>query len=76
METKIVSKRTDVMGGTPVFYGSRVPIKHLFDYIEGGETLESFLADYPTVERDQVMQLIETAYQLLTNEVVDHENPA
>ncbi len=46
------------MGGTPVFFGTRVPIKNFFDYIEGGDGIEVFLADFPTVEREQVFALL------------------
>lgn len=47
------------LGGTPVFRGTRVPIKNLFDYLEGGDDLETFLDDFPTVERDQVVGVLE-----------------
>ena len=49
----------DVMGGTPVFKGTRVPVQTLFDYIEGEETIDEFLEDFPTVKKDQVIQLLE-----------------
>ena len=45
------------MGGTPVFSGTRVPIQNFFDYIEGGETVEEFLDQFSTVEREQVVTL-------------------
>ncbi|MGH9833152.1 MAG: DUF433 domain-containing protein [Blastocatellia bacterium] len=45
------------LGGTPVFRGTRVPIRNFFDYIEGGDTVEDFLDDFPTVEGEQVMAL-------------------
>ncbi|MCI0524018.1 MAG: DUF433 domain-containing protein [Acidobacteria bacterium] len=45
------------MGSTPVFMGTRVPIRNFFDYLEGGDTVEEFLDDFPTVEREQVMAL-------------------
>lgn len=47
------------MGGTPVFKGTRVPIQTLFDYIEGEETIEEFLEDFPTVRKAQVTDLLE-----------------
>lgn len=47
------------MGGTPVFFGTRVPIQNFFDYLEGGEGLEVFLDDFPTVEREQALALLE-----------------
>ena len=59
MKDKIVSISKEVMGGTPVFFNTRVPIKTLLEYIENGETIDSFLADYPTVSKDQVSKIIE-----------------
>ncbi|PYS62065.1 MAG: hypothetical protein DMF76_09620 [Acidobacteria bacterium] len=49
----------EIMGGTPVFKGTRVPIETLFDYIEGGEPLNEFLEDFPTVTQDEVMKFLE-----------------
>ena len=48
------------MGGTPVFIGTRVPIETFFDYIEGGEPIDEFLDDFPTVKKDQVLSLLES----------------
>ena len=50
--TDIIVKDPDILGGTPVFYGTRVPFQALLDYLEGGETLDEFLDDFPTVSRD------------------------
>jgi uncharacterized protein (DUF433 family) len=47
------------LGGTPVFRGTRAPIRNLFDYLEGGDDLETFLDDFPTVERQQVIGVLE-----------------
>ena len=49
------------MGGTPVFAGTRVPIQTLLDYIEGGETIDDFLAGFPSVGREQVIRFLEQA---------------
>jgi uncharacterized protein (DUF433 family) len=49
------------MGGTPVFIGTRVPIQTLIDYLEGGESINTFLADFPTVTRERVIEAIEFA---------------
>jgi uncharacterized protein (DUF433 family) len=57
--SSVIETNVDVLGGTPVFEGTRVPIQNLFDYIEGGETIEEFLADFPTVSKTQVIQLLE-----------------
>jgi uncharacterized protein (DUF433 family) len=55
----------EIMHGMPVFRGTRVPAQTLFDYIEGGETLEDFLEGFPTVSRDLALQALEEAKHLL-----------
>ena len=55
----------DILGGTPVFRGTRVPIQAMFDYLEGGETLEDFLAGFPTVTRELAISALEEAKHLL-----------
>lgn len=49
----------EIMGGTPVFNGTRVPIQTLFDYLEGEESIDDFLEDFPTVKKKQIIQLLE-----------------
>jgi uncharacterized protein (DUF433 family) len=61
----IIVRNPEVLGGTPVFRGTRVPIQTLFDYLEGGETLEDFLEGFPTVTRDAALAALEEAKQLL-----------
>ena len=61
----LINVHPQIMSGAPVFMGTRVPIQNLFDYLEGGESLDEFLDDFPTVERDQVIALLETAQQIL-----------
>jgi len=61
MKTQVVSVSLEVMGGTPVFKGTRVPIQTLIDYLEGGESIDDFLRGFPTVTRDQVIELLEQA---------------
>jgi uncharacterized protein (DUF433 family) len=56
------------MSGTPCFYGSRVPIKNLFDYLEGGESLDSFLLDFEGVTREQAKGVLELARKGLLEE--------
>ena len=51
----------DVLSGTPVFAGTRVPVQALIDYLEGGETIDDFLAGFPTVRREQVVAFLEEA---------------
>ena len=65
MPNPIVYKSPDIMSGTPVFYGTRVPIQHLIDYLVGGNTIDEFLDDFPTVSREQVMSFLESATELL-----------
>ncbi|MBI3344948.1 MAG: DUF433 domain-containing protein [Gammaproteobacteria bacterium] len=55
MDKPIISISPEVMGGTPVFAGTRVPIQTLLDYLEGGETIDNFLEGFPTVTREQVV---------------------
>ena len=57
----IVRCDPDVLGGTPVFAGTRVPIQSLFDYLEGGETLGEFLRQFPSVKRDQTIAALDLA---------------
>ena len=61
MKTRIVSISSEVMGGTPVFNGTRVPVQTLIDYLEGGDTIDEFLEGFPTVTREQVIALLEEA---------------
>lgn len=51
----------DVMGGTPVFAGTRVPVQTLIDYLEGGDTIDDFLEGFPSVRREQVVAFLEEA---------------
>jgi uncharacterized protein (DUF433 family) len=50
-----VTCSADIMGGTPVFAGTRVPVQTLIDYLEGGDTIDDFLEGFPTVRREQVI---------------------
>ena len=58
---EIVSVRPEVMHGTPVFAGTRVPIQALLDYLEAGESLNEFLEDFPSVSREQAVKFIDLA---------------
>ena len=69
-----VSINKDVMSGTPVFLGTRVPIKNLFDYIEGGDSLAEFLDDFPSVTKEAALFVLEMAKKLITTEKVLNEN--
>ena len=61
MAQPIVTSSPDVLSGTPVFAGTRVPVQALIDYLEGGETIDDFLAGFPTVKREQVVAFLEEA---------------
>lgn len=56
-----IVKDPRILGGTPVFKGTRVPVKNLFDYLAGGNTTGEFIEDFPTVTIDQVKNVIEAA---------------
>ncbi|MDQ3020343.1 MAG: DUF433 domain-containing protein [Bacteroidota bacterium] len=64
----------ETMGGTPVFTGTRVPIQALFDYIETGETIEEFLENFPSVSREQAVEVLKKARTIITKEKVLNEN--
>ena len=57
----LISCSPDVLGGTPVFAGTRVPVQTLIDYLEGEETIDDFLQGFPTVTREQVITFLEEA---------------
>jgi len=57
----VVHSDPEIMGGTPVFVGTRVPLQNLIDYLEGGESIEDFLDGFPSVQRTQVIAVIEAA---------------
>jgi uncharacterized protein (DUF433 family) len=69
MKEPIVSRDPEVMGGTPVFYGTRVPIQTLLDYLEGGESIDDFLIGFPSVTREQVISFLEEAKDRLVESV-------
>ena len=61
MKQSVVSRSPDVMGGAPVFCGTRVPVQTLLDYLEAGESIDEFLAGFPSVTREQVIAFLEEA---------------
>jgi uncharacterized protein (DUF433 family) len=61
MKQPIVSRNLDVMGGTAVFHGTRVPVQTLLDYLEAGETIDDFLDGFPSVTREHVIAFLEEA---------------
>ncbi len=61
MGRHLVAQSPDILGGTPVFAGTRVPIQTLLDYLEAGETIDEFLEGFPTVSREQVLAFLKEA---------------
>jgi len=59
----IVTSSTEILGGTPVFAGTRVPVRNLIDCLEAGDSIDLFLYDFPTVKREQVVAVLEAAKQ-------------
>ena len=57
----LITSTPDVLGGTPVFRGTRVPVQTLIEYLEGGQTIDDFLEGFPTVAREQVIGFLEEA---------------
>ena len=67
--TDILVKDEDILGGTPVFRGTRVPFQALLDYLEGGQTLDEFLDDFPTVSKDAAVAALELAKSLIVSQL-------
>jgi len=61
MKSSVISSNPEVMGGTPVFRGTRVPVQTLIDYLEAGESISDFLDGFPTVTKEQVIAFLEEA---------------
>ena len=68
-KTTVVCRSPDVMGGTPVFCGTRVPVQTLLDYLEAGESIDEFVAGFPSVSREQVIEFLEAAKDRLLETV-------
>ncbi|MGQ0737063.1 MAG: DUF433 domain-containing protein [Acidobacteriota bacterium] len=64
-KSAVVHSDPDILGGTPVFVGTRVPVQSLFDYIEGGDTLDEFLRQFPSVKREQAIAALDLARDTL-----------
>jgi uncharacterized protein (DUF433 family) len=68
---QILTRDRDILGGTPVFTGTRVPVDTLIAHIKAGDSLETFLADFPSVSREQAVAFLELAEQLVIQEAMD-----
>ena len=66
MESSIIHRDPDILGGTPVFRGTRVPIRILFEHLEAGDALEVFLTDFPSVTPRQASEVLHLALEQLT----------
>ena len=64
-QNPIVHSDPEILGGTPVFVGTRIPLRNLIDYLEGGNSLNEFLDDFPSVSRDQAIAALEAAHEVL-----------
>ena len=65
MDTPLVTRNPEVMSGALCFAGTRVPVKNLFDYLEGSSSLEDFLEDFPSVSRERAVAVLEVARERL-----------
>jgi len=75
MKTEAIVIDQEILGGTPVFAGTRVPVQTLFDWLET-ETLEEFLENFPSVTKDKALMVLRLAEKLVTNERLLNENIA
>lgn len=66
-KSRVIHSDPDILGGTPVFVGTRVPVKTLVDYLEAGERLDEFLDHFPSVSRDQAVAALELAKEMLVS---------
>lgn len=69
LSDEVIVKDLDILGGTPVFRGTRVPFQALLDYLEGGETLDEFIDDFPTVSREAAISALELAKSVLVGQL-------
>lgn len=65
----VITRDPELLGGTPVFRGTRVPFQALLDYLEGGQALDEFLEDFPTVTREAAIQALEHAKSLVVGQL-------
>lgn len=66
MKTRLITSDPEILGGTPVFTGTRVPVKNLTDCLEAGDSIDEFLDDFPSVSRAQIVEFLEEARARLT----------
>ncbi len=64
-KTPLIRRSDDILGGTPVFAGTRVPVRTLFDYLEEGDTLDEFLDDFPAVSKEHAVKVLEKTKEIM-----------
>jgi uncharacterized protein (DUF433 family) len=62
----LITVSSEIQSGTPVFYNTRVPVKNLFDYLKGGDSVDDFLEDFPSVKKEQALRILEFAEHSVT----------
>ena len=67
----LIDRNLEILGGTPVFSGTRVPVRILLEHLEAGDRLDEFLDDFPTVSRDQAVAVLECATAMLVDETLE-----
>jgi uncharacterized protein (DUF433 family) len=75
MKQNVIVSDPGILGGRPVFKGTRVPIQNLFDWLETN-TIEDFLENFPSVNREQAVEVLKLAEQMITDQKFLNENPA
>ena len=68
---KLITIDKEILGGTPVFTGTRVPVETLFDHLESGVSLDEFLSDFPTVQKQQAVDILEAANKIMTSDKLE-----
>ena len=75
MKGRSINIDSEILGGTPVFHGTRVPIKNLFDYLKSGKSIDFFLDDFAGVQREQIIKVLEMSQRLIeTSSNILNEN--
>lgn len=74
MQPPRITKSPEILGDIPVFYGTRLPVQNLIDYLAGGDTLDEFSDDFPTVSHEQAVRFLEEAGELMKSEVYENSD--
>ena len=74
MKNSVIISDKEIMGGTPVFKGTRVPVQALFDFMGGGDTLEDFLRSFPSVKKKQAVEVLRLADKYIHTLAINSEN--